>query len=478
MPFGRQVGPPTAQAQAERKIPFVVSLSNQECPSTGSGRTDINLEVRRSAKVTLFGSSGIRGIVDKEFLKLVFEVGLTVGSSYRPVVVGSDTRTSSSALKHTFISALLSAGSRAYDAGTIPTPTLAYAARKFEAGAMITASHNPPQYNGIKLWNPDGSAFDSTQRGHIEEMIGNRNLGLASWEAMGASRTYPEAIEEHVERIMQDFSSGLKLKVVLDCGCGAASLITPHLLRRMGCEVLALNCDPSGYFPRGIEPTPENLAMLVQVVKATGADLGIAHDGDGDRMMAVDDAGRFVPGDKLLILFAREFEAEQVVTTVDASMAIEESGFEVIRTRVGDTFVSEELKRGGDFAGEPSGSWIFPSVSYCPDGIYAAAQIARIAYEKRLSKLVDDLPSYPILRGSVRGDAVIMARVEQRIMEMEPISVSTIDGLKLSFEDGWLLIRPSGTEPKIRLTAEASSQARAQRLYELGIEAIKECTKG
>jgi len=428
--------------------------------------------------MTLFGSSGIRGIVDKRFLELVFEVGLCVGGSYRPVVVGCDTRTSGSALKHSFISALLSAGSRCYDAGTIPTPTLAYAARKFEAGAMLTASHNPPQYNGIKLCNPDGSAFDSAQRERIEEMIGNRDLGLASWEAMETSRSYPQAIEEHVNRIIQDFGIGLRLKVVLDCGCGAASLVTPHLLRRMGCEVLALNCDPGGYFPRGIEPTPENLGVLMQAVKANGADLGIAHDGDGDRMVAVDDAGRFIPGDKLLILFTRELGAGKVVTTLDASMAVEESGFEVVRTRVGDAFVSEELRGGGDFAGEPSGSWIFPSVSYCPDGIYAAAQIIHIACEKRLTKLVDDLPSYPILRGSVRGEGVIMARVEQRLTEMEPVSVSTIDGLRLSFGDGWLLIRPSGTEPKVRLTAEARTQSRAQQLYDLGIEVIRECTKG
>jgi phosphoglucosamine mutase len=294
---------------------------------------------------------------------------------------------------------------------------------------------------------------------------------------MEISRTYPQAVEEHVERVLQDFGSGMKLKVVVDCGCGAASLVTPYLLRRMGCEVLALNCDPSGHFPRDIEPILENLGTLVQVVKATGADLGIAHDGDGDRMVAIDDAGRMIPGDKLLILFARELGAGQVVATVDASMAVEESGFEVIRTRVGDAFVSDELKLGGDFGGEPSGCWIFPSVSYCPDGIYAAAQIIRIACEKRLTKLVDDLPSYPILRGSVMGEGVIIEKLEQRLMENEPISINTIDGLRLSFDDGWLLIRPSGTEPKIRLTAEARSEARAQSLYDLGIEAIRECTR-
>ncbi|MCJ7808505.1 MAG: phosphoglucosamine mutase, partial [Dehalococcoidia bacterium] len=125
----------------------------------------------------------------------------------------------------------------------------------------------------------------------------------------------------------------------------------------------------------------------------------------------------------------------------------------------------------------PSGCWIFPSVSYCPDGIYAAAQIIRIAGEKKLTKLVDDLPSYPILRGSVAGEGVIIEKLEQRLMEMKPVSVNTIDGLRLLFDDGWLLMRPSGTEPKIRLTAEARSESRAQALYDLGIEAIRECTR-
>jgi len=158
--------------------------------------------------MTLFGSSGIRGIVDRKFLELLFEVGLSVGSSYRHVVVGGDTRTSTGALKHIFISAMLSEGSGCYDAGTIPTPTLAYTASKFEAGAMLTASHNPPQYNGIKLFNPDGSAFDSAQRERIEDIIGHGALELASWEAMGPSRIYPYAIEEHIERILRDLGSG------------------------------------------------------------------------------------------------------------------------------------------------------------------------------------------------------------------------------------------------------------------------------
>ncbi len=156
-------------------------------------------------------------------------------------------------------------------------------------------------------------------------------------------------------------------------------------------------------------------------------------------------------------------------------MALEDLGFEIIRTKVGDAFVSEVLKKDGDFGGEPSGSWIFPQISYCPDGIYASAHIIQVANENRLSKLVDDIPSYPILRGSIPGGRAIMAKLEQRLKSMNPLSTSTVDGIRLTFKDGWLLVRGSGTEPKIRVTAEAKYNKRARELYECGVEAVKEC---
>ena len=166
--------------------------------------------------------------------------------------------------------------------------------------------------------------------------------------------------------------------------------------------------------------------------------------------------------------------AEEVVTTIDASMVIDEMGFSVTRTRVGDTYVSEELKKGGDFGGEPSGSWIFPNISLCPDGMYAAVQLVALASRQKLSQLVDSIPHYPLLRGSVSSEGVVVSDLEKRLLAMEPLLVSNIDGIKLNFEDGWLLIRASGTEPKIRVTAEAKSEARVRQLYDSGIRAIKE----
>jgi phosphoglucosamine mutase len=383
-------------------------------------------------------------------------------------------------VKYAFLSGLLYAGASASDAGLVPTPTLAYAARNFEAGAMVTASHNPPQYNGIKLVNPDGSAFDSAQRDKIERALSAKSFKASSWEKMAKCTTYAGAVEEHTDRIIADFLGKLRIKVVVDCGGGAASVVTPHLLTRLGCDVVTLNCKPSGNFPREIEPLPENLGDLMQAVVTEKANLGIAHDGDADRLAVIDDKGRFVPGDKLMALFSKQLKVKRVVTTIDASMLVDELGFHVVRTRVGDAFVSDELRgkaqNAQGFGAEPSGCFIFPKVSLCPDGIYAAAKIVQIANEHPVSSLIDQIPSYPVLRGSIPGDKAAIKKIEE-LLKTEAGQLTTIDGLRLGFSDGWLLIRPSGTEPKIRITAEAKSEARAREIYNIGLEAIQKSLK-
>jgi len=426
----------------------------------------------------LFGTSGIRRIADSSLIELTLKTGMAVGKLYQSVVVGCDTRTSSDALKHAFISGAMAAGADCCDAGMIPTPTLALAARGFRAGVIITASHNPPEYNGIKLWNPDGSAFDEKQQTQIEEMILDSSPEAAPWKDMKQASACGVAIENHINHIMKTIPKVSKLKITLDCGGGAASVITPELLKRLGCEVTALNCTPSGFFTRPSEPTEANLGDLIKAVKETGADVGIAHDGDADRMMAVDDKGRFIPGDKLLVLFAGQEKAKEVVTTMDASMVIDEMGLKVTRTRVGDSYVSDELKSGGDFGGEPSGAWIFPKNSLCPDGIYAAAWLVNIASQQKLSGLVDKIPQYPILRGSLASDGLVKAELEKRLLALAPLSVNNLDGTRLTFKDGWLLVRASGTEPKIRVTAESRTEAGTRRLYDSVIAAIRECAKG
>lgn len=430
--------------------------------------------------MTLFGSSGIRRVVDKEFLQLAFEIGLATGGSYRSLVLGSDTRTSRDAVRYAFLAGLLSAGSEAHYAGIVPTPTLAYGARDFEAGAMITASHNPPEYNGIKLINPDGSAFDTDQRTRIDDRVRSGSSLTAPWTDMKECRDRAGIADDHIERVLQDFPGKLHLKVAVDCGGGAASAVTPRLLARLGCEVVPLNCEPTANCPRAGEPVAENLKDLSQAVISGGADLGIAHDGDADRIAVIDEKGDFVPQDRLMALLARHLEVSTIVTTVDASMLIDDLGFSVVRTRVGDAFVSEEMRRrdmkdsAQSFGGESSGCFIFPQVSLCPDAIYAAAAIAQIAGGKRISSLIDGIPSYPVIRGTVAGEKEAMAEIGTRLGQNTGGDLLTIDGLRLGFSDGWLLIRPSGTEPKIRVTAEATSERRARELYDLGVKTVEE----
>jgi phosphoglucosamine mutase len=425
----------------------------------------------------LFGSSGIRAVFSKNLLETAFRVGMAAGREHGNVVVGRDTRTSGDAMRHAVISGLLASGARCQDAGVVPTPTLAYITREFAAGVMITASHNPPQYNGLKLFNPDGSSFGSGQQAKMEAAVAARSFETAQWEDIKTIGAYDGAVTRHIECILSQFKDRLKVKVVVDAGGGAASEVTPLLLEKLGCEVIPLNCHPTGFFPRGSEPSEANLAELLRLVKKSGAALGIAHDGDADRLMAVDERGRYISGDKLLAVLARAAGAKDVVTTLDASMTIETMGFQVRRTRIGDTWVSEELVKGGDFGGETAGAWIFPAISLCPDGIYAAAQIAAVASRYKLSELIDAVPAYPLKRGSIGSDNVDKQRLESGLKALKPVSVSNTDGLKLNFKDGWLLIRPSGTEPKIRLTAEAKTEDRARQLYDDGLRAISNAAK-
>lgn len=409
----------------------------------------------------LFGSSGIRGIANREITpELALKVGLAVGSLHHSCVIGRDPRTSGEMIEHAVISGLLSVGCSVTRVGMVSTPTLAFAARNYDCGVMVTASHNPPEYAGIKLWNRDGAAFDTEQQAEIESMIANNAWKTAQWNNIGrVDRKY--AVEEHAEMILKKVENA-SLKVVVDCGCGAASTITPYVLRRMGCRVMTLNSQPDGFFPaRHPEPAEKNLEMLKKAAVAFGADLGIAHDGDGDRMVAIDGKGRFVEGDKLLAFFGMREAKNSIVVPVDTSMMVDDvlKGRKIYRTRVGDVHVAEELKkRNADFGGEPSGTWIFPGISLCPDGIYAAARLVEIVEnEGRLDALIDELPSYPIKRGALpcsnEKKETAMKKIGTRLKKLG--NVSNIDGVRVDTENGWILVRPSGTEPGIRITAEA-----------------------
>src|SRR5437667_998222 len=378
---------------------------------------------------------------------------------------------------------VLSSGSDAIEAGLGSTPTVARGAGNYACGVMITAAHNPAPYNGIKLWNPDGMAFDEDQQREIEDALDRSSFPVPSWNRIGAESSNPDLIAAHMEAILKDVG-GSKVRVVVDCACGATCTITPLLLRKVGCDVIAINAQPDGHFPgREPEPTEENLAALRATVRACRADLGIAHDGDGDRMVAVDGEGTFVGGDLLLALFARQEVRTGLVVPVDASMVLEDllPKARIWRTRVGDVYVAAEIKRrNADFGGEPSGTWIFPKATLCPDGVYAAARLVAMVAARPLDAMVHEIPKYPVLRGSVPYDAAKRKTIEPRLdVALRGLGGggTTVDGWRLQFDDGWALVRFSGTESKIRLTAESRDAARANEIYSAVLSSAKGATE-
>ncbi len=411
--------------------------------------------------------------------ELALQLGMALGELYGETIVGRDPRLTGPMLAAALTSGILSSGADAIEAGLVSTPTLARGAQDYTAGAVVTASHNPAPYNGIKLWNRDGMAFDEEQQREIEALLDAGRFRVPTWDRIGVASTRHDLVERHAEAILKEVGSA-KGRIVVDCGCGATATITPYLLRQMGCEVIAINAQADGHFPgRDPEPSEENLGLLMSTVRAVKADLGIAHDGDGDRMVAVDGDGRFVGGDALLALFAQEEVRQGLVVPVDASMVLEDllPKAKVWRTRVGDVYVAAEVKRrGADFGGEPSGTWIFPKATLCPDGVYAAARLIRMAERRTLASMVREIPRYPVIRGSFPYEASkreeIHARVDAALRGLDA-RVSTVDGWRLQFDDGWALVRFSGTEPKIRVLAESRDEPRAKEIYSTVLSSAK-----
>jgi phosphoglucosamine mutase len=410
----------------------------------------------------LFGSSGIRRKFDQVLVDTALKVGSSLAEKSTDILVGTDTRTTSPLLAHLVISGILGNGGRVHTAGVVPTPTVAFNTRNYKAGCMITASHNPEEYNGIKLFNPDGSSFSQLQQREIETGIDLRQW--TDWHKQGCESQI-DAVTPHKNAILEKVRPGSARPVVIDCGNGAGCSLTPGLLSDAGVRTICINCNPLGSFARPSEPLPEYLGYIGEIVRKTGAGCAVVHDGDADRMMAFDSRGKFIDGDHLLMLFAKYTSAKRVVTTSDASMIIDEIA-EVHRTPVGDAYVSEELVKWGDFGGEPSGAWIFPRISLCPDGPYAAALLCEIAAEWDIAQEIDAMPSYPILRESFHNESA-------RALVTAIGASSPTDGIRIANEGGWCLIRASGTEPKIRITAEGKTLPLAKEMLEKGRDLIR-----
>lgn len=436
----------------------------------------------------LFGSSGVRGLVGAELTPtLAAKVGMAVGTFTKAerVLVARDTRTSSLMLENALVSGLQSCGAKVYCLGIAPTPVLAYLTRALDAnaGVMITASHNPPEYNGIKLFDKTGTAYSDECQKEIERLVMNESFRLADWQNIGEATPINET-SLYIKMVLESVQLNKKWRVVVDPGCGATSQIAPAIFKSLGCKVTAINAQPDGFFPgRSPEPNAESLRGLAETVKALDADVGIAYDGDGDRVAFIDEDGFFVDFDKVLAAYAAyavkksRGRGRVVVTNVEASMGVERMveplGGKVVRAKVGDVYVAEAVKKfGAIFGGEPCGAWIHPQHHYCPDGILSSALLLKALEDegKRLSEFVAEVPVFQVLRKNIRCKNEMKYAVVERAADRLKTSfpncrdLSTVDGVRLTLEDGWVLVRASGTEPLVRLTVEGESLKVAEKI--------------
>ena len=437
----------------------------------------------------LFGTAGIRGSVkDRVTERLALDLARamsTMLANTGQVIVGSDYRTSSAELRVTLLGGLLGGGLDVLDAGFLSTPILAFGVRTSgaDSGIMVTASHNPPEDNGMKCYSHQGREYVPEEEQLLEELICQHQFTDVSWDRMGTLGRAPDLTDLYVERLM-DLMQPLRrrLRVVVDCANGTTYNLTPLILSKMGCEVISLNAQPDGRFPgRPAEPNPTNLVETCRFVRSVGADLGIAHDGDGDRLALIDEKGRYVNNDTLLAFFARLLLTEngsgRIITTIDTSSRIDKvvisSGGTVERTRLGKThaMLNREDRETVRLCCEP---WkiIDPAWGFWGDAIYAACKVVQALDLSKgvVSALFRGIPDYPQERFFFRcpdhlKDAAMTNVSNVLTSEKGVRDVSKLDGVRVDFGDGgWILIRKSGTEPKIRVYCEGRSPARLRQL--------------
>jgi len=433
----------------------------------------------------LFGTNGVRGEIGRDMHPdLVLRIGLALGSLRGgSLVVGRDTRTSGPALSSALQAGLMATGCDVADAGVLPTPALQFAVGKhYDAGAMVTASHNPPEYNGVKIIDTDGTEMGDREIVLLEDRIFSDRVTTVAWNRVGTASAAPHVAGEYVQAVCSQFPEGVGegITVVVDPGSGAGCDTTPAILARIGCRVHTINARMDGTFPgRDPEPTEEGLAPLSGMVKATGAAFGAAHDGDADRTVFVDEEGRFLEENREFALVARHLTRNRrgtIVTPVSTSRLVEMvahgAGCPVEYTPVGSIYVARrmrDLSAAGTpvvMGGEGNGGLIFPDHQFCRDGGMTAAMMVTLlaVTGQSLSALAGELPAMTMIKEKIRspraGEAVAIL---EKAFSGEDLDRT--DGIRLNREDAWALIRPSGTEPLLRILVEAGDEAHAEALH-------------
>ena len=440
-----------------------------------------------------FGTDGVRGVANTELnCDLAYKLGraggyvLTKGKEKVKVVVGKDTRVSGDMLESALISGLMSVGCDVITVGVVPTPAVAYLTKKYEAdcGVVISASHNPVEYNGIKFFNQDGYKLDDEVEKTIEEYIDD--IDKIDYHPVGSN----VGRKVHMYNGQRDYVDYLKsivnvdfkgLKVVLDCANGAAYQVAPTVFKELGASVVTINSQPDG---NNINDKcgSTHPKSLQQAVVDNKADLGLAYDGDADRLIAVDENGNIVDGDHIMILSAIYLKKKNklaqntlvvtVMSNIGLTIAAKEYGINLATTKVGDRYVLEEMKKSGyNLGGEQSGHMIFLDYNTTGDGVLSSLVLAQIVLEesKKLSELASVMTQYP----QVLVNARIKNENKNRYMEYPEIKAE-IERIEALLDGcGRVLIRPSGTEPLVRVMLEGKEEGQIKELATNLAELIK-----
>ncbi len=453
---------------------------------------------KRKREMLLFGTSGIRGVVNKDLtMELCREVAQALGTALPPrarVCLATDTRVSREALKNAVFSGLLSCGIEATDLGILPTPVLALLTREwgFDSGIMVTASHNPPEFNGIKFFNQDSMGYSRAQEQQIEKVYLKKRFRSGSPGGLHLGQGMRESYLRFIQDRLPTKSLNSNLRIVVDPGNGAASGFVSELFAEMGLKVIPLNDTPDGLFPgRNPEPREDTLYNTVEFLKEMNADLAVCFDGDADRVVFCDRQG-FLGFNEPIAFISRlaieESGKRQVASTVETGglldLAVRDLGAEVVRGKVGDVNVAHLAREIDAALGvEQVGVYIIPKAGYYPDSIFAILTLlSRIKEVAEIRDFFERMPKLFFEKRKVscpnQLKEAVMEEVAKKVRLFGAKDLNTLDGLRLEFEDSWMLIRASGTEPAIRVLAESTSLSRTQELLDQGVGWIQPIVKG
>jgi phosphoglucosamine mutase len=421
----------------------------------------------------LISSSGLRGLATRELSpELFMRFGIALSNANKgSYAVGHDVRLSSPLLARSLVNGLNAGGSNVLYLGLAPTPAVAFYSRGHKGGAVITASHNPPEYNGIKVFDSRGASVTRSFYATLLPKLAG-DLGYANWSSFGSSRT-GDGLYQYVEHVASASQIKSSWKVGLDPGNGATSITAPLALALSGCEVSTINLAPDGTFPgRGSEPDEKSLSSLCNMIRARHLDIGFGYDGDGDRLAIVDERGVPIPQDLALAFVAGQSVGEvgggSVVVNVDTSalvdIVVESAGGSVYRSKVGDPYVLEKMtEKNSTFGGESCGAWVHPKYSLCPDGTLSSVIFLNFLERSGLkpSQLGKGLPKLHLIRRKVpcpnRLKQPVMRVLSATVVREFPhAKILSMDGIRADLPDrSWVLVRASGTEPILRITAES-----------------------